>query len=215
MQGTAQGMDYAEIRAKIVDHFTKFVANWRARIDKDGPLNEIDIRALTNSLEGATQGYDGYKLNIVTGDADVLASFIQKYDLPVLPGSAEYTHLARDLPKGYRDACQQVLAYNASLESFDLTQRPAPVASTVAPDQRITKASIALKEATDRFYSEMERAEGWAVRTKEQKRAQLDLLIEVLGADMDIGGITALDAQRMKDVVMRNPKNRRKNPTTE
>jgi hypothetical protein len=106
-----------------------------------------------------------------------------------------------------------LLDYDSSLDRYEFTDGQTAGKSTEHIATRST-ARLTLQELASRFTSERNRGEHWVSKTQGEKADHIALLCEILGGDTDIQTISSADAQRAKDVLVRYPKNRKKNALT-
>ncbi|MCV6596616.1 MAG: hypothetical protein OIF40_05975, partial [Mangrovicoccus sp.] len=83
-----------------------------------------------------------------------------------------------------------------------------PGAQGEVPERRVK-----FSESVAMYFEEKSRTDALAVKTERDKRDAFSLLSEITG-DKPLAEITKEDAREVKQVVMRLPKNRRKNPKT-
>jgi integrase len=120
---------------------------------------------------------------------------------------------ATEFQRGYRDYLKGVLDYDRSFDSFtfngevfaNLTGSSAPTSEgPVTP----------LIEMAKRDLDEGELGRQWGPKTIGERREQFALLSEILGADISATSVTPAKARRVKEIVMRYPKNRNKDART-
>lgn len=211
--GLNSSMRYDELRAQLTDHFRGLLHQAKEQIDATGPLTDMDRATYETSLLVAQQAKEtDTPLSLLKSDDDLLARFIEKYDLQIKPGSREYRWLQGELKTSYESFLKAVLAYNGSLRVYDLeiaeNGSRAPTKPTEQP------SGMTLAEVAEAYTTERKIGKTWSVRTGMEKEAHFKLLAEVLGADIQIRSLTAADAKRVKDILLAYPKNRDKNPQT-
>ncbi len=209
-------MRYDEIRAALTQHFRDLLARKKLDIAAKGRLTRLDRQAHTTRYQEVQQAIDS-NLPVPANktEAELLANFIRKYALNVTEGTDQYEWLQRDLKLSFRSYIASVLAYDDSLDHFDLGQPisiPAVIAAT--PMETSRKPGITLDELSDRFLTERALGNNWVPRTKLEKRDHLDLLKEIIGGSTDITGLTSKAVSQVKDTMTRLPKNRHKNSLT-
>ncbi|WP_096701839.1 site-specific integrase [Magnetospirillum sp. 15-1] len=213
-QGIASGMRYDEIRAVLTKHFSDKLAQHKARIAEHGRLDHRDIAALNNSLGFAAQAVEtGEPLDPTTeGDSEVLGRFCDKYGIAIPPGTAAYATFRTDFMRAFHAYCQSALAYDQSLETFDL-EPPAPVVQASAPPAP-AEPGPSLRQVADEYIDENMQAKRWAPKTELEKREHFALLYEIVGEDIDIRAINFDMARPVKTTIRHYPKNRNKSPAT-
>jgi hypothetical protein len=145
-------------------------------------------------------------------DSETINRFIAKYDLQVQPGTAAYTHLCTETKRAYRDYCAAVLDYDRSLDSYEFPSQPMahPTIQSIAANV----SQVSIRELSDLYTKDSNLGGQWVKKTGHEKADHISLLIEILGEHTDIAAISPSDAQRVKSILIRYPRNRRKNPTT-
>lgn len=215
-QGTAQGMRYEDLRATLTKHFAQKLANKKAQIAEHGRLDPLTITALRNSEEAAQQALETGETLCLAGtpDDEPLARFSALYGLSIDPASPAYRTFRDDFMRAFRDYCRAALAYDRSLDTFDLEPQAPAVAAPAAPPAPEEEPGVPLSELTESFAQERVRGGNWTGKTEGDRRAQLTLLLDVLGPSTASTSIRAPQARQMKETLSRLPKNRSKNPRT-
>ncbi len=203
-------MRYDEIRAVIMRHFKALLDEHREKIDAHGRMSKDKRAVLTASLGIAERHIDK---EIHEGHDDALRRFQALYGLSLSEGSSEYRVLKTELQRGFRDYVKAILKYDQSLEGYALDadavpnlSGPASVADTVP--------ATPLKMMAERYVEEGELGNQWGAKTLGERREQFALLQEIVGAETDARTITPADARKVKEIIMRYPKNRNKDART-
>lgn len=134
-QGTASGMRYEDLRATLTKHFAQSLASKKAQIAEHGRLDPISRASLRNGADAAQQALDTGETLCLAGtpDEEALGRFAALYGLNIDPASPLYRTFRDDFMRAYRDFCRAALAYDSSLDSFNLEPpAPPPVAPTAA-----------------------------------------------------------------------------------
>ena len=215
-QGTASGMRYEDLRATLTKHFAQSLANKKAQIAEHGRLDPISLASLRNGADAAQQALDtGETLCLVgTPDEEPLGRFAALYGLNIDPASPLYRTFRDDFMRAYRDFCRAALAYDSSLDSFNLEPPAPPPVAPAAATSPAEEPTIPLSELAESFAQERVRGGNWTPKTEGDRRAQLTLLMDVLGAATPAGSVRAAQAREMKNTLVRMPRNRNKNPKT-
>ncbi|WP_125460970.1 site-specific integrase [Rhizobium sp. CIAT894] len=211
--GIAHGMRHEELRSVLTEHFRQWLNEMKSQMDDTGPLSELDRQTYETSKRVAKQARKtDTPLSLVKSDNDLLASFIEKYDLDIQEGSTEYGWLDREMKLSFHGFLKAVLAYDKSLQRYDFDARPAsPVGDTSQP---VKAAGMTIAEVAAAYSKERQRGNAWAAKTVIEKADHVKLLEEILGGDTDVRTLTAMDAKRVKDTLLGYPRNRSKNPLT-
>ncbi len=211
--GVAEGMQYDEMRQVLRKHFVGLLERRERAFRESGPMDRIDAGLVASGHANAKAALAGKgSLDIMDeNDNDLMRRLIETYDLPVSAGSPQYDLLRREFYKAYRDYSAEVLRRNEALESYEFV---VPSVETQPAPSTPKSAGNTLGDVAESFLAENKIANNPALRTEQQKRSNLDLLIEVLGPETDIASIGYPEAQRVREVVQSYPKNRSKNRHT-
>ena len=206
-------MTFEEIRRLLTTHFSEMLARRKLQIATSGRLSQIDTSALQSGLALAAEAAeDGTALIPGGSDDDLVGGFIERYGLSLQPGTASYTTLRTELKRAYRDYCSSVLAYDRSLESYQLEN---DTDSTPSADRSaVGLPYISLQQLIERHTKDSNLGTQWTPKTQHEKADHFALLIELLTADRDVTKVSITDAHRVKDTLTKYPKNRRKDART-
>lgn len=212
--GAVCGMDFLQIRALLTEHFRQRLIKAKAEIGTSGRLGRVDRDRYENSAHFASEALaEAQPLFPGAPDDDWMARLIEHYKLEIEPGTKAYENLRTEAIRAHRDYCNALLDYDSSLDRYELSTEPTTALPT--GNRRVaTIASVSLGELVSRFAAERNLGNAWVPKTQTERSDHLALLSEILGEDTDVLTITAADAQRVKDTLIRYPKNRRKNPLT-
>lgn len=208
-------MRFDEVRASLAHWFQSQLQAYRERIAEHGRLGPEAVETLRSGYNFAElalkHGNDLY--NGVPGtksDEEMIVGYAERHGHSLRPGTTAYGMFRTEFHRGYRDYCKAVLELDNSFEQFDFTDKPQPQVAPIDP----LVPKVPLSEIIAKFIDEEIRAERWVERSESQKRQYLDLLQEILGADHDVAKIRPLDAQQVKNVLLKYPKNRNKKADT-
>ncbi|TDI59729.1 MAG: site-specific integrase [Alphaproteobacteria bacterium] len=206
-------MRYDEIRAVIKRHFKGLLEKRREDINAHGRLSAYDHSVLASSLSIAeAPGGEGLPLASEVRD-DALRRFQALYGLSLDGGSEEYRMLADEFQRGYRDFIKAVLRHDRSLDGYTFDSDAAAGHTGPAAAANDVPATP-LSWMAERYLEEGELASQWAAKTLGEKREQFALLYEIVGADIDARAVTLAIARKVKEVIMKYPKNRNKDGRT-
>jgi hypothetical protein len=211
--GVAHGMTYAEIRTLLSSHFSRLLAERKAQIAKDGRLSHFDITSLESGQAFAQDSVrEGWPLVPGGNDSDLITRFMDKYELRLQPDTPEYTNLSTELKRAYRDYCSSVLDYDRSLDSYQFAKQTDALSDVQAIVQALPYVS--LQQLAVRYTTDSNLGSQWASKTQHEKADHFSLLSELLGANTNVATISTTEAQRVKETLIRYPKNRKKDPRT-
>ncbi len=209
-------MRYDEIRAALIRHFKDLLEKKKHDIAATGRLSLSDREKFIARHQEVQKAIDN-DTPIPTNktEDELLATFIRKYQLNILPDSEQYRWLQRDIKPAFRSLIASVLAYDDSLDHFDLGQSiPVASASLPMPIPSLKKTTVTLDDLSERFIAERSLGNNWVPRTKLEKRDHIDLLKEIVGLSRDITSLTPQDVAQVKNTLTSLPKNRHKNKLT-
>ncbi|MFD1253971.1 site-specific tyrosine recombinase XerD [Devosia equisanguinis] len=212
-KGAASIMRYDEMRAVLKNHFRVALQRKQDHIAAHGRLDHLEVAALSNGYafaQEAEQAKQDIFNGLVQSDDDLIDGFSRRYGLTLEPGTDAYAQFRTEMRRAYRDYCKAALDYDQSLGTYSYTDSM-PVQSDQARDET---PKVTLEKIVQRFVDEEMRAERWTRHSADQKRQYLDVLQEILGKGRDIGSVRAPEAQKVKETLLRYPKNRNKNPKT-
>jgi hypothetical protein len=87
-------MRYEEIRRVVTKHFAALLASKKANIRDVGRLSEAEIASYERNAANAEEATNtGLPLKPHLDDAKIMNAFIERYGLPVKPGSDTYATL--------------------------------------------------------------------------------------------------------------------------
>ncbi len=206
-------MRHEELRSVLTEHFRQLLDEAKAEMNDTGPLNELDRQTYETSKRVAKQARKtDTPLSLVKSDDDLLARFIEKYDLDIQEGSSEYGWLDREMKLSFHGFVKAVLAYDKSLLRYDFESVPAsPAGETL---QSTKTAGMSIADVASAYTKERQRGNAWAAKTVIEKADHIKLLEEILGRDTDVRTLTPMDAKQVKDTLLAYPRHRSKNPAT-
>lgn len=211
-QASVRAMRYDEIRDYVRAHFRELLARAEDHIGENGQLTAAQV--------------DAFKANagLAEADADEWAGWTHREgadglirDFCARHGIAEgdltpanRVTLVDELRKGQRSYAKAALEYNSGLDHLDLaTPEPRPEMASAEAAVPV----VGYRDVLDRYFTEIERAGTLEAKTLNEKRDALNLLGEVTGW-RSTAEMTKADAQKVKDILLRLPRNRNKSPKT-
>lgn len=211
--GIARGMRYDELRALVAGHFRELLEKRKAKIDAEGRPSVWDRSIVVSSIEIAEQAKrDGTPLSLVTSDDEMLRKLIEKFGVDIPQGSTQYQWLSEEVKTGYVSHLKQLLDYDTSLDSYQLT--PLSQQSIPEHNKQTDQKWMSIAELAINYIREKQTGDNWVARTKLEKADHVKLLEEILGKQTDVRRLTPMDAKKVKDTLSAYPKNRFKKPET-
>lgn len=206
--GTVCGMKFEEIRALLAEHFRQRLTIAKRDIAANGRLSRSDKDIFRNTADLAHEALsEGWSLIPTEPDNKWMDRLVERYGLQVHPGTKEYENIRTEAIRAHRDYCNALLSHDASLDHYDFAEEATEPSTKVNRQQSVI--SVTLKELASRFTSERNLGNQWVSKTQMERADQIALLTEILGEDKDVQTISTTDAQRVKDTLVRYPKNRR------
>ena len=214
LRAVSSKMRYDEMRAVIKRHFKSLLEKKKDEIGANGRLGAYDLSVLASSLSVAEMpvGEELYEGQSQDRDGD-LRRFQALHGLSLDQGSHEYRMLATEFQRGYRDYVKAVLDYDRSFDGFAFDGGVAanpPGSAAPASVEPVTP----LKEMVERYLEEGELGNQWGAKTLGERYEQFALLQEIVGAEINARSITPATARKVKEIIMRYPKNRNKGART-
>jgi len=216
-QRKVQVMRYDAIREHVRDHFGQMLRKFCERCDAKGPVDEFTLDALKAGLAFAEDDTDSFTSVIHTdGATGLLREFCEIRGISEEMEGRQQALMISEFQKGYREYCARAIKHTSEFSALNLEQdgnparRPAPASATKAHDE--TEA-LPFDDVELRYFAELERTKALAAKTEGEKRDALALMSELIGHKPP-AHTTRTDAQEVKAVLFKLPKNRSKNPNT-
>jgi integrase len=211
-------MRYDEIRQHVQEHFRELLLAFKRDIAADGPPDAYRVDALR-----ATEGLAGgdpetwRAIAYPAGAAALLSDFCARRNIALSDLSeANRKWLLEALQAGQAGMAAEALSYGSSLAHFDMidaAQQPSasiPLTQHALPTPATSKS---VEEVAAIYFDEIKITKPLAVKTELDRREALALLSEITEGKT-ISMIDKSDAQEVKQVLLRLPKNRSKMPET-
>lgn len=208
-RGERTGMDHKQLRAVLIDHFSRFIAAHKAKIDASGPLSEDDRQLLENTVGIAELELEWGPINETDTDRNAI-EFIERYKLDITQDSPQFALLKRSISQANRDYAKSVLAYSDEAELYDL----GPVRPNFAEPAASRARSRSLDWLVSEFWKYAKIENRWTGKTEGEKQEHIDLLYERLGRDMTVADVTHEQAHLMRETLVVYPVNRHKLAST-
>lgn len=212
------GMRYDEIRQHVQEHFRELLLAFKGDIAADGPPDANRLYAL-RATEGLAGGDPETWLAATRlGDASgLLSDFCARRGIAegdLSEGNRKW--LLEALQAGHASMASEALNYVSSLSHFDMADTAQQTSATIPliPQALPTPAtSKSVDEVAAIYFDEIKRTKPLAVKTELDRREALAILNEITEGRA-IDRIDKSDAQEVKRVLLRLPKNRSKMPET-
>lgn len=169
------GMRYDEVRKLLKQHFDKLLTTHVEAINETGRLSAFDRNVLESSLQLGKAAVAAGTTLLNLGDETVneVDRFVSAYKLDIDPNSPTYRTLKNEIPNSYRDYVQAVLAYDSSLDSYDIQaiRTDAPVTAPPPPPVGMTIERLATS-----YETEKKLGKAWVAKTEQEKGGHINLL---------------------------------------
>lgn len=213
---SASGMRYDEIRGQVAQHFQEQLARFKAGVMESGPPDEDRQVLMRNICAMLGKNWSDHADQI---GADQAAQQVRAFceHRGIDPDS-----LAPNVRQGLNEALvhgvgafwQEAAGFLDSLERFDLNAAlPAGAAVAAAPGDAHPSAHVSYQDVLAEYLTELQRTGQVRGKTADSKREALALLGEITDSK-PVAAMTKADARRVKDVLLRYPKNRNKMAAT-
>jgi integrase len=207
-----KGMEYAEIVRLVKEHWASVLRSKQEEIDRDGLLSPKMIEFNRSQIEFANGIVSGDEVEheLVFKDGSISTAsqnLARKLDIKVPQDSPEYQSFVKETYYGMAWYLKELLAYNNTYR--ENAYSTSTIAPTVVQATVQAESVSALQIAVDEYIRNIRR-EQISARTKEEREDQLNLLIEMLGANYDLYQLDARGAYRIQQNLCLVPTNRNK-----
>lgn len=198
-------MDHKELRVVLMDHFRRFLASQKAKIDAEGPLSPAERQPLEGII-GFSEMEVAYGPLSEEGTAATAKGFVDRYNLDLDPTSPLFETFKRMISEAHGGYAKAVLDYSDRAEKFDFIERTSSAPSPTATNRPAMK----LSELVNQFWKYAKLENRWTEKTEGEKQEHIDLLYERFGKDTDAAGFGREQAHLMRDTLRDYPVNRHK-----
>lgn len=217
---SASGMNYADIRQHVQDHFRGMLARFKNGVAEAGPIGAVRADALA-AAQGLAESDDaGWAATVhPEGASGLVEAFCSLRGIPMGDLSPQHRQwLLHALRSGHHAYAKAALGHVDALERFDLEVPASAIAERAAAAQapaeaEVEQASPGYEEVLGEYLNELKRTAGLAPKTASQKQEVLALLGEIT-EQKPVAKLTKADARHVKDVLTRYPQNRQKKAAT-
>lgn len=212
VQASVQSMRYDEIREHVRAHFRRLLARAKEHVGQNGQLTPAQVEAFKANAGLAETDVETWVSLVHPEGADgLIRDFCARNGLSEGDLTADNRlALVDELRKGARSYAKAALEYSSGLDDLDLAESERGLTIATVDD---AVPVVGYREILDRYFTEIERAGNLEAKTLSEKRDALNLLGEVTGWK-STAEMTKADVQKVKDVLLRLPKNRNKSPKT-
>ncbi|MDD3021332.1 MAG: site-specific integrase [Alphaproteobacteria bacterium] len=210
----AMGMEYADIVRLVKDHWAKVLVSKQEEIDRTGLLSPRLIEFNQSQIEFANGVVSGaeFEDDLVLNDGSigtVSQSLARKLSISLPQDSPEYENFVKETYFGMAWYLKELLEYNNTYR--ENAYKSAIVTQSAVQSDYARKDGLQsnLRIAVDKYLMNI-RQDDIAARTREEREDQLNLLIEMLGANYDLFKLDARGAYYIKETLRRIPTNRNK-----
>lgn len=210
-RGPQSPMNHKELRTLLAEHFGRYLAAYKARIDASGPLEGFQRQLVENGVGVAQLELDDGPLSLADDNAKAL-KFVQDHSVKIEPGSAQFEAFKRSYKQAERDYLKATLAYSDSMEQFEFQAGEQTLdADDAARSRKVSDdAPLALHALVDEYWKFAKLERRWIGKTDGEKIGHLALLYEVLGKDVLVASVGRTEAHRMRTILVGYPVNRNK-----
>ena len=184
------------------------------RVAYKGRLSPDQIAGLMNGADFAHMAVLGEEYYEMVVPDEELLKVICDNNLVVERSTSEFDTFRHEYALAYRDYCRAVVEYDKTFDTYSFrntdTDPEAGIATKPVERSEQTTDTVTLKQVVDQHIQEAALGKQWATGTTLEKQGHFDLLYEVLGSAVDVSKVSLKDAQSVKSVVTKMPKNRHK-----
>ncbi|MGA0564923.1 site-specific integrase [Ancylobacter sp. VNQ12] len=202
------------MREHLHARLSYWLSEAKQRVHEQGPPSQDkidDVEAQVALVDEAIR--QDMPLRTGRTERESLEYYAKGFGLQIPDDPAAFDRFNAEFKFAYRDYLKAFVAHLRTFDGYDFTTAAsAGRASQRSGAEPNSEAGITLGELIKRFTADRQKAQAWGPRTADEKEKHFNLLRELLGADKDLKSIAIADAQRVKSVVTRYPKNRTKNP---
>ncbi len=210
----AMGMEYSEIVRLVKEHWAKVLLSKKEEIDRTGLLSPRLIEFNQSQIEFADAIVAGSEVEseLVHKDGSIETvshSLAKKLNINLPKNSPQYESFVKETYFGMAWYLKEILQYNSAYRDnaykSDIVN-PLAIQMDVNRNEGVISN---LRIAVDKYLLNI-RQDDIAVRTREEREDQLNLLIELLGKNYDPFKLDARGAYEIKETLRRIPTNRNK-----
>lgn len=212
---TTVSMRYDQVRQLVQEHFRDLLRQAKETVAAAGPPDQPRLDALRAS-QGLARGDPATWLATVypSGEAALLSDFCARRGIPEADlTEANRRWLLQALEAGHASIATDLLDHVNGLQGMELCDDGPRVRSRDLATPEDAAAALSVAEVALTYFDEIARTKPLAVKTALDRKEALALLDEVTG-QKSITTIDKSDAQEVKRVLLRLPKNRSKMPET-
>lgn len=215
--GAVRHMRYNEVRQHVRQHFQDRLAAFKEQIAEEGLPGERALEAMQNS-----QGLDRADLlgavasGYPDGETGLLRAFLSRRGVTEDVPAEQRDMILREYHSGFQAYLRDAMAHLTTFTDYDLA---APVHPRRDLHAEVPAAPVAGEPAApfaasvEAYLAEGRSSNLWVAKTLSTKTEELRLLGELTG-DRPLCDLKRLDARKVKEVLLRLPKNRSKMPNT-
>ncbi len=232
------GMDYIEVKSLLEAYFADLLAEQKRLIDKDGPLSQPRIQRLKRNItyvqdDEAYESGDHFMQMLSQGKVAVVRdgqafedgehpisqgqyvsdaqNILKTFDMDLAFESIGYQRVQELFRPAAAAYFQRLIEYSESQKQFNFDTPAYNVpADTAKPALRFARPEHRLQHIVTKYMKEMQKAQAWGIRAKEERQDCYDYLIELLGEDFNFTNMDTAKARYVKDILIETPANRRK-----
>jgi integrase len=211
LKASRRTMRYQDIRQHVQDHYRSLLRGFKEDVSAHGPIEgqRLDsLRASKGWAEADPEEFLG--IGYPDGLDGLLRKFCELAGIREELTPPDRKLFVQEIAKAFQTFAAAALDHNASFDEIELEDHVTVGAFTPATLQDVHET---YEEVVRQYLVEGARADAWAAKTLGEKEDALSLLGEVTGGK-PLCQMTKADAREVKDVLLRLPRNRRKNPAT-
>lgn len=213
---TLRNMRYEEIRTEVQSHFKDLLEKFREGVAARGQARSMDLSALTNARSLSEDDPEVWAtIAHKNGKEGLLRAFSEARGIKDDLTPEQRGLLLGELHKGYRAYVSAALDHNSSFDSFNLISGAVGLRPEAQPNVSENTAgdTTPCSQVVKEYFQEITHADALAAKTRSEKKDALKLLGEIMD-DKPLSEMTKADARKVKDALLKLPKNRSKSAQT-
>lgn len=197
-------MTHAELKELVQKYFAEYLSRFKQRIDTLGPLSDQETRLYQNTLEITDTAITETDYSWFPELETRLKRIVEGHQSIESFNEKEIGHLKSLYLQGHKSYFERALNYSLHANDLiiDTDHKPAVVCTERA------QVDKTLEQLVQEYIEEQSRSgRGWKRATQEERKAQLSVLVETLGANFDMTNLTPAIAIKVKAAVLSRPRN--------
>ncbi len=200
-------MNNNEAKAIIHAYFQNILQKRKDRIIEDGPLADERLGQIERTIKDAEEWIELAKGGAELEEDDTIERVNQAMKLAIDPSSTDAVKIKANYNLAYPAMLREVLRFNEEQICFNFA--PPKHSQQSGPQKKHT-----LDEISQKFVDMHMKDKQWDDNTRKEKLVYLTILQEIMGEKFDVTQMNAEKAREVRDIILRIPVNKNKDPKT-